>query len=217
MYKRQAQVQALDAELAAHPIPGVRETTPSYRALLVVYAPQHSSALTVRAALEQALARLGSAVLPEKRRLEIPVHYGGSDGPDLEEVARSHGLTPAEGIARHTAPTYRVAMLGFAPGFAYLLGLDPRLAMPRLATPRPHVPAGSIGIAGDQMEKIFEKFQQVDGSARRRAEGTGLGLAITRYLVEMHGGTVSVHSVEKKGSVFTVSLPALSSSEAPKS
>nr|MBP8863474.1 GAF domain-containing protein [Anaerolineae bacterium] len=74
-----------------------------------------------------------------------------------------------------------------------------------------------IGIAGDQMEKIFEKFQQVDGSARRRAEGTGLGLAITRYLVEMHGGTVSVHSVEKKGSVFTVSLPALSSSEAPKS
>jgi len=145
-----AQVQALDAELAAHPIPGVRETTPSYRALLVVYAPQHSPALTVRAALEQALARMGSAALPEKRRLEIPVHYGGSDGPDLEEVARSHGLTPAEVIARHTAPTYRVAMLGFAPGFAYLLGLDPRLATPRLATPRTHVPAGSVGIAGDQ-------------------------------------------------------------------
>lgn len=145
-----AQVQALDAELAAHPIPGVRETAPSYRALLVVYAPQHSPALTVRAALGQALARMGSAALPEKRRLEIPVHYGGSDGPDLEEVARSHGLTPAEVIARHTAPTYRVAMLGFAPGFAYLLGLDPRLATPRLATPRTHVPAGSIGIAGDQ-------------------------------------------------------------------
>ncbi len=74
-----------------------------------------------------------------------------------------------------------------------------------------------IGIASDQLEKIFEKFQQVDGSAKRRAEGTGLGLAITRYLVEMHGGTISVHSVEKKGSVFTVSLPMFSSSEAPKS
>ena len=65
-----------------------------------------------------------------------------------------------------------------------------------------------IGIAESQLEKIFEKFRQVDGSAKRRAEGTGLGLAITRYLVEMHGGAISVRSAENKGSVFTISLPA---------
>lgn len=82
--------------------------------------------------------------------VEIPVYYGGIDGPDLEATARLCGISPEHYVERHCAGEYQVAMLGFAPGFAYLLGLDPALSAPRLATPRRQVPAGSLGIAGDQ-------------------------------------------------------------------
>jgi KipI family sensor histidine kinase inhibitor len=92
---------------------------------------------------------LGAHVAPT-RTIEIPVRYGGADGPDLDEVAAHAGLERDEVIARHAAVEYLVAMLGFAPGFPYLLGLDAALAMPRLATPRLRVPAGSIGIGGAQ-------------------------------------------------------------------
>lgn len=145
-----AQVQALDAALAAAPLPGIRETAPSYRALLIVYDPRITPPPTMHASLMEAAMQATATALPEGRLVEIPVRYGGADGPDLEAVAREHRITQEEVIARHTAPTYRVAMLGFAPGFAYLLGLDPRLATPRLATPRTRIPPGSVGIAGDQ-------------------------------------------------------------------
>ena len=82
--------------------------------------------------------------------VEIPVHYGGADGPDLELVARHTGLTPEQVIARHTAADYVVFFLGFQPGFAYLGGLDPSLATPRRAEPRLAVPIGSVGIGGEQ-------------------------------------------------------------------
>ena len=82
--------------------------------------------------------------------LEIPVCYGGEDGPDLEAVAAHAGLSLLEVIERHAAVEYRVAMLGFAPGFPYLLGLDPQLATPRLAQPRARVEAGSVAIGGAQ-------------------------------------------------------------------
>ena len=84
------------------------------------------------------------------RIVEIPVRYGGEDGPDLDAVAAHAGLSPHDVIALHCAGEYQVAMLGFAPGFPYLLGMEPRLAMPRLATPRARVAAGSIGIGGAQ-------------------------------------------------------------------
>ncbi len=84
------------------------------------------------------------------RVIAIPVRYGGEFGPDLDAVAAHAGLTPQEVIARHNATDYSVAMIGFAPGFPYLLGLDPTLAMPRKATPRTRVPAGSVGIGGAQ-------------------------------------------------------------------
>lgn len=84
------------------------------------------------------------------RLIEIPVRYGGEDGPDLATLAAHAGLHEDEVIARHCAAEYRVAMLGFSPGFPYLLGLDPCLAMPRLDTPRTRVPAGSVGIGGMQ-------------------------------------------------------------------
>ena len=82
--------------------------------------------------------------------VEIPVRYGGQEGPDLAEVARGIGLTPAEVIELHTGTIYTVAFSGFIPGFAYLGPLPPRLVLPRRDTPRPRVPAGSVAIAGPQ-------------------------------------------------------------------
>ncbi len=84
------------------------------------------------------------------RTHSIKVRYGGESGPDLEAVAVHSGLTTSEVIDRHSAAEYRVGMLGFAPGFPYLIGMDCSLAMPRHATPRTRVDAGSVGIAGAQ-------------------------------------------------------------------
>src|SRR5207244_8298765 len=85
-----------------------------------------------------------------ERCLEIPVHYGGVHGPHLEEVARLHELTPRQVVDLHAATTYHLFMLGFCPGFGYLGPLPPELVTPRRGTPRPRVPAGSVGIAGNQ-------------------------------------------------------------------
>ncbi len=144
------QVHALDAALHARPAPGLVETVPTYRSLLVMYDPQVSRADTMRAILTEMLATLATADAPEGRLVEIPVHYGGEWGPDLADVAAHCGMSETAVIELHVQPVYTVAMLGFAPGFAYLLGLPETLATPRLATPRLRVPAGSVGIAGAQ-------------------------------------------------------------------
>ena len=144
------QAHALDAALSARPFPGLVETVPTYRSLLVTYDPLVADEAAVRAALNSALAEREVGAFPEERLVEIPVHYGGESGPDLEDVAAHCGLTPEQVTRLYTEPTYRVAMLGFAPGFAYLFGLPPRLATPRLPTPRLRVEPGSVGIAGPQ-------------------------------------------------------------------
>lgn len=143
-------VHALDTALTRSPFPGLVETVPTYRSLLVVYDPLVVTADAVQAHLQQALAGLQTTALPEGRLIELPVHYGGEAGPDLAAVAAHTGLSPAEVIRRHSQATYRVALLGFAPGFAYLFGLPAELATPRLATPRARVAPGSVGIAGPQ-------------------------------------------------------------------
>ncbi|GAB2698520.1 5-oxoprolinase subunit PxpB [Paenibacillus thermoaerophilus] len=84
------------------------------------------------------------------RLVRIPVRYGGADGPDLADVARYHGITEAEAVRLHSEAEYEVAMLGFAPGFAYLDGLAEALATPRLDEPRLSLPAGAVGIGGAQ-------------------------------------------------------------------
>ena len=143
-----ARVLALDARVSRG-VPGVIETVPTYRSLLVHYDP----VATDFDALGAALTAL-SADLPETpaegRLWRIPVVYGGAFGIDLDDVAARHGLDTADLIARHAAPVYRVYMIGFMPGFAYLGGLDPSIATPRRETPRAKTPAGSISIGGVQ-------------------------------------------------------------------
>ncbi|MFD2334473.1 5-oxoprolinase subunit PxpB [Cohnella sp. GCM10020058] len=100
--------------------------------------------------LGEQLAKLEDAAKTTPRVTEIPVCYGGELGPDLPEVAAAHGLSEQEVIEIHASADYLVYMLGFAPGFAYLGGLPQRIATPRRPTPRLSIPAGTVGIAGDQ-------------------------------------------------------------------
>jgi inhibitor of KinA len=104
----------------------------------------------MQAALEAACADLAHAHLPPPRIVEIPVCYGGAFGPDLDDVAERHGLGSDDVVAIHTSGEYLVYMVGFMPGFAYLGGLDERIATPRRRSPRTAVPAGTVGIGGQQ-------------------------------------------------------------------
>jgi KipI family sensor histidine kinase inhibitor len=96
------------------------------------------------------VARLPAVVPPDPgaRLVEVSVRYGGEDGPDLEIVAAETGRTPADVVSLHAGTEFEVAFLGFAPGFPYLVEVPDELVVPRLATPRIRVPAGSVGIAG---------------------------------------------------------------------
>ena len=149
-----AHVHAAAARLRAGALPGITEIAPAYASLLLRFDPHawndtedpHAQLLgRVREALHD-LSRTETA----GREVEIPVCYGGAHGPDLEEVAEHAGLDPQQVIERHTAREYAVAMLGFAPGFPYLLGMDRALHTPRRVTPRTRVPAGSVAIGGAQ-------------------------------------------------------------------
>ena len=90
------------------------------------------------------------ALEPDSRAIDIPVIYGGEQGPDLTEVARLSGFTPKQVVELHASVDYVVWFLGFQPGFPYLGGLPASLAMPRRAEPRLKVPGGSVGIGGQQ-------------------------------------------------------------------
>ena len=145
-----ARVHALDAKLSESPLTGVREWVPAFASILLIFDRLVIESSKVRAWVQRCFDNSGSTFTCTPKRVTIPVHYGGKNGPDLAFVAEFHHLSPEEVVQRHTAPIYKVGMMGFTPGFAYLLGLNPGLATPRLATPRTHVPAGSVGIAGGQ-------------------------------------------------------------------
>ena len=142
-------VLALDAYLAKHPVAGISETVPTYRSLLVHYDPLRLDYADLSAALLQAAALSGSDSATGTR-WRIPVVYGGEYGVDLAAIATRHQMSETEVIRRHSAAIYRVYMLGFMPGFAYLGGLDPALATPRRDDPRLETPAGTISIGGVQ-------------------------------------------------------------------
>jgi 5-oxoprolinase (ATP-hydrolysing) subunit B len=142
-------VLALDRTLANEPVPGVTETVPTYRSLLVHYDPLLVDFDTLREKL-LALANLPVPPTIKTRRWRIPVVYGGEHGIDLEDVAKTLKTTPDDIVARHVRGGYRVAMIGFTPGWSYLSGLDNSLHMPRRQNPRLVTPAGTISIGGVQ-------------------------------------------------------------------
>ncbi len=144
-----ARVRALLAALDADPPPGLIDLVPAYRTLLVVYDPLALAPDELLARLRSLEGTVQSGDSPS-RRVTIPVAYGGEFGPDLADVAAHTGLSEAEVVARHSGAEYLVYFLGFAPGFPYLGGLDPALVTPRLAQPRTSVPAGAVGIGGEQ-------------------------------------------------------------------
>ncbi|WP_211442470.1 5-oxoprolinase subunit PxpB [Collimonas humicola] len=136
------------AAKAAH-WPHVRDVVPGMNNLTILFDPLASDG---RQLAEKLQAAWDADSISQKagRKIDIPVAYGGDNGPDLEQVARHTGLSPAEIVKRHTAAEYIVYFIGFQPGFPYLGGLDPKLATPRRSEPRLLVPAGSVGIGGSQ-------------------------------------------------------------------
>src|SRR5215471_17423473 len=142
-------VLALDKALAASPIDGITETVPTYRSLLVHYDPGKIGF----DALGEKILPIAIQPLPpaaKARRWRVPVAYGGENGIDLEDVAKALNTTPDEVVARHVGGDYRVAMIGFTPGWSYLSGLDKSLHMSRRQNPRVFTPMGTISIGGVQ-------------------------------------------------------------------
>ncbi|HEX7792306.1 MAG TPA: 5-oxoprolinase subunit PxpB [Afipia sp.] len=139
----------LDRSVASKAIAGITETVPTYRSLLVHYDPIQIGFSELSDKLI-ALAQRPLQTETAARRWRVPVVYGGEFGIDLEDVARAHQLMTSEIIARHAGSDYRVAMIGFTPGFAYLSGLDPSIATPRRDNPRTETPPGTISIGGAQ-------------------------------------------------------------------
>lgn len=135
-------------ERNAHP--AIEAVVPSYCTLAVHYDPDRIDAEGLIDLLQTREDQAGEAIVPQATTIDIPVCYGGEFGPDLDFVARRNNLDPEEVVRRHSLADYRIHAIGFAPGFCYLGGLDPRLHTPRLASPRLQVPAGSVGIAGGQ-------------------------------------------------------------------
>jgi len=142
-------VLALDRALAREPIAGVTEAVPTYRSLLVHYDPVAISFDALGEKLKMLAQQPGSSAT-KARRWRIPVAYGGEHGIDLEDVAKALGTTPDDIVARHIAGDYRVAMIGFTPGWSYLSGLEKSLQMSRRQNPRLLTPAGTISIGGVQ-------------------------------------------------------------------
>ena len=140
-----AKALALASRVSEEAFAGVEDLVPGARTLLVVLAHGAEPADELIRLLER-----GVDVPPTTTRSEheIPVAYGGVDGPDLADVAAHAGISESEVVRLHQAASYTVAFIGFSPGFPYLLGMPDALATPRLATPRSRIAAGSVGIGG---------------------------------------------------------------------
>lgn len=147
--------------LEKHPFEGFVEAVPAYNSVTVyyntidVYFSNLENGVTlpyenVKTKILSLMNQSHIAETVQDRVVKIPVVYGGEMGPDLEFVAAYHGLTPNEVIAIHSSVKYLVYMLGFAPGFPFMGGMDKQIATPRKDTPRLAIPPGSVGIAGNQ-------------------------------------------------------------------
>ena len=141
----------LAARIRARRARGIRDVAPGYCTVGVHFDPLHTDLAALEHAIEVEYSSIETVdAIGERPVIEIPVQYGGDGGPDLAAVAQFAGCSEQEVIARHSGVTYRVYMLGFVPGFAYMGRVDPRIAAPRHRVPRERVAAGSVGIAGGQ-------------------------------------------------------------------
>lgn len=130
--------------------PGIVETVPTYRSLLVHYRPEVIGFQKLTGKFEELMGSLSNIQIPPPTVIEIPVLYGGEMGPDIENVADHNGKTVEEVIRIHTSKEYLIYMLGFIAGFPYLGGMSKEIATPRLKSPRVKIDGGSVGIAGEQ-------------------------------------------------------------------
>lgn len=126
------------------------EVVCGYNSLLLAFNPSHFNSQTARKRIEDKVLRLSKSSPIKGKTVDIPVVYGGEFGPDMSNIMASSGLSEADIIAAHSGATYRVCMMGFIPGFAFLSEAPKSLHHPRHAEPRLSVPAGSVGIAGWQ-------------------------------------------------------------------
>ena len=139
-------VLRLNEAVRATRIPGVVETVPTFRSLMIHYDPLVTDSAAVTAAIGPLLEHV-SAAARQTQLWRIPACYTERHGPDLEEVAQRTALGTAEVVRLHSGTHYQVYMVGFSPGFPYMGDLPQQLALPRRTDPRVRVPAGSIAIA----------------------------------------------------------------------
>jgi KipI family sensor histidine kinase inhibitor len=149
---REANTRVLTLErlLTAERVPGLVETLPTFRSVLVTYDPLVLPWADLERRIRALLPRLAGAPPPPGRRVELPCAYGGEHGPDLDEVARRLGLSPDEVVRLHAGAEQFVYFIGFTPGLPYMSGMPERLTIPRLDRPRTKTPPGSVGIGGTQ-------------------------------------------------------------------
>ncbi|WP_026702951.1 5-oxoprolinase subunit PxpB [Salibacterium aidingense] len=143
-------IRAFCWELEKKKYGGIKEWVPAYTAVTLYYDPANLSLQELEQLVYAACASIENDNMPAPSSVTIPVCYGGEFGPDLEKVAEHNQLTVEQVVWLHTEGEYLIYMMGFMPGFPYLGGLNEKIATPRLATPRSHVPAGSVGIANAQ-------------------------------------------------------------------
>jgi len=129
---------------------GILNLHPAFASVLVEFDPRRNTHAEIESLVRSKLEDAAEQALPPSRLIEIPVRYGGADGPDLEDLARHCDLTPRRVVELHAGAEYEVYFVGFATCFPYLAGLPKALETPRLAAPRRLVAAGSVAIAGAQ-------------------------------------------------------------------
>lgn len=144
------QVRALEFLIQQKAIAGVVETVPSFRALLVYYDPRVVDYDSLCATLIELASQASTSALPPARTVELPCCYDSDLGLDLEAAARRLDLPVDEVVRLHAGSDLLVYFIGFTPGLPYMTGMPERIFLPRLATPRVRVPAGSVGIGGIQ-------------------------------------------------------------------
>ncbi|ULT56226.1 5-oxoprolinase subunit PxpB [Neobacillus drentensis] len=144
------EIQRFIAGLKESKIKGIIEWVPAYCTVVIYYQPEVISYHVLEKILKSNYSNADKVEREKTIVYEIPVYYGGETGPDLPFVASYHQLSEEEVVSLHSSQEYLIYMMGFVPGFPYLGGLPPSLAVPRLEHPRPSVQAGAVGIGGDQ-------------------------------------------------------------------